>query len=44
MVEYFSRYLIITAKLAIKIEPIKDLEKYMPIGLILPCAEKAIYM
>ena len=44
LVKYFSRYLIITVKLTIKIEPIKYLGKYMPICLILPCAAKAIYM
>ena len=44
MVKYFPRYLIITAKHAVKIEPIKYLGKYMPICLILSCAEKAIYM
>ena len=40
MVKYFSRYLIITAKLAVKTEPLKYLGKYMHICLILPCAEK----
>ena len=40
MVKYFPRYLIIMAKLAVNIEPIKYLGKYMPICLILPCAEK----
>ena len=44
MVKYFTRYLITTAKHAVKIEPIKYLGKYMPICLIFPCAEKAIYM
>ena len=44
MVKYFPRYLIITAKYAVKIEPIKYLGMYMLICLILPCAEKAIYM
>ena len=41
MVKYFPRYLITTAKYAVKIEPIKYLGKYMPICLILPCAEKS---
>ena len=44
MVKYFPRYLIITAKHAVKTEPIKYLGKYMPICLILSCAEKATYM
>ena len=44
MVKYFPRYLIITAKPAVKIEPNKYLRKYTPICLILQCAEKAIYM
>ena len=44
MVKYFPRYLITTAKHAVKIEPIKYLGKYMPFCLILPRAEKAIYM
>ena len=44
MVKYFPRYLITTVKQAVKIEPIKYMGKYMPICLILPCAEKAIYM
>ena len=44
MVKYFSRYLSITAEHAVKIEPIKYLEKYMPICPILSCAEKGIYM
>ena len=44
MVKYFPRYLITTAKHAVKIEPIKYLDKYKPICLILPSAEKAIYM
>ena len=44
MVKYFSRYLITTAKHAVKIEPVTYLGKYMPICLILPCVEKAIYM
>ena len=44
MVKYFPRYLIATAKHTVKIEPIKYLGKYMPIYLILSCAEKAIYM
>ena len=44
MVTYFPRYLITTVEHAVKIEPIKYLEKYMPICLILSCAEKAIYM
>ena len=44
MVKYFPRYLITTAKHAVKIEPIKYLGKYMPICLILPYVEKAIYM
>ena len=44
MVKYFPRYLIITAKHAVKIEPIKYLGKYMPICLILPCEEKAIFI
>ena len=42
MVKYFSRYLITTAKRAVKIEPIKYLEKYMP--ACLSCAKEAIYM
>ena len=33
MVKYLPRYLITTTKLAVKIEPIKYLEKYMPICL-----------
>ena len=44
MVKYFPRYLIITVKQAVKIEPIKYMREYMPIGLILLCAEKAIYI
>ena len=40
MGKYFPRYLIITAKHAVKMEPIEYLGKYMPICLILPCAEK----
>ena len=44
MVKYFPRYLITTAKYAVKIEPIKYLGKYMLICLIFPGAEKAIYM
>ena len=44
MVKYFPRYLITTAKYAVKIEPIKYLGKYMLICLIFPCAEKVIYM
>ena len=44
MAKYFPRYLITTAKHAVKIEPIKYLGMYMPIRLIFPCAEKAIYM
>ena len=44
MVEYFSRYLVTTAKHAVKIEPIKYLGKYMPVCLILQCAEKTIYV
>ena len=44
MVRNFPRYLITTAKHAVKIEPIKYLGKYKTICLILPCAEKAIYM
>ena len=44
MVKYFSRYLIITVKVAVNIEPIEYLGKYMPICLILPCEEIAIYM
>ena len=40
MAKYFPRYLIITAKHAVKIESIKYLGKYMPIYLILPCAKK----
>ena len=40
MVKYFPRYLIKT----VKTEPIKYLGKYMPICLIVPYAEKAIYM
>ena len=41
MVKNFPRYLITTAKHAVKIEPIKYLGKYMPICLIIPCAEKS---
>ena len=46
MVKYFHRYmyLITTAKHAVQIEPIKYLEKYMPVCLILSCAKEAIYM
>ena len=44
MVKYFPRYLITTAKHAVKIEPIKYLGQYMPNCLTLQCAEKAIYM
>ena len=44
MVKYFPRYLIITAKQAIEIEQIKYRGKYMPICLILQCAEREIYM
>ena len=44
MVKYFPRYVSTTAEHAVKIEPIKYLEKYMPISVILSCAEKAIYM
>ena len=46
MVKYFPRYLITTAKHAVKIhvEPIKYLVEYMPICLILSCAKEAIYM
>ena len=44
IVKYFSRYSITTAKHTVKIEPIKYLGKYMPVCLLLPCAEKAIYM
>ena len=44
MVKYLPRYLITTAKHAVKIEPIKYLGKYMPVCLILSCAEEAIYM
>ena len=40
MVKYFPRYLITTAKHAVKIEPIKYLKEYMSVCLILPCAEK----
>ena len=46
MVKYFPRYLIITEKLAVKIEPIKYLEpirylgNYMPICLILHVQKK----
>ena len=40
MVKYFPRYLITTAKHAVKIEPNKNLGKYMPIRLIHPCTEK----
>ena len=40
MVKYFPRYSITTAKHAVKIELFKYLGKYMPICLILPCAEK----
>ena len=43
MVKYFPRYLITTAKHAVKIDPIQYLGKYMPICLSLPCAEKAIH-
>ena len=42
MVKYFSSDLIITAKLAIKIEPIKYLGKYMPICLIL--CDKIVFL
>ena len=44
MVKYFPRYSITTAKHAVKIEPIKYLGKYMPICLVLPCTDKAIYI
>ena len=44
MVKYFPRYLSTTAEHAVKTEPIKYLEMYMPICLILSYAEKAIYM
>ena len=44
MVKYFPGYLSIMAEHAVKIEPIKCLEKYMPICLILSRAEKGIYM
>ena len=40
MVKYFLRYVITTVKQAVKIEPIKCMGEYMPICLILPCAEK----
>ena len=40
MVKYFPRYLITTAKHAIKIEPITCLGNFEPICLILLCAEK----
>ena len=39
MIKYFPRYLITTVKQAVKIEPIKYMGEYMPICLILPCAE-----
>ena len=44
MVKYFTRYLITTAKHALQVEPINYLGKYMPICLILSCAEEAVYM
>ena len=40
MVKYFPRYLSITAEHAVNVEQIKYLDKYMPICLILSCAEK----
>ena len=40
MVKYFPRYLITIVKQAVKIEPIRYMGEYMPICLILPCAEK----
>ena len=43
MVKYIPRYIIITAKRAVKREPIKYLGQYMPICLILQYAEKAVY-
>ena len=39
MVKCFPRYLITTAKHAVKIEPSKYLGKFLPICLILPCAK-----
>ena len=44
MVKYFPRYLITTAKHAVKIEPSKYLGKYMPICLVLSCSKEPIYM
>ena len=44
MVKYFPRYLITTAKHAVKIEPITCLGNYEPICLILPCAETNLYV
>ena len=44
MVKYFLRYLITTVKQAVNIEPFEYMGEYMPICLVLPCAEKAIYM
>ena len=41
MVKYFSRYLISTAKHAVKIEPMNYQGNDMPICLILSCAEEA---
>ena len=40
MVKYFPRYLITTAKHAVKKEPIKCLGKYMPICLIFHVQKK----
>ena len=40
----FPRYVITTVKQAVKIKPIKYMGEYMPICLILPRTEKAIYM
>ena len=40
MVKYFRRYLITTARHAVKIEPRKYLGKYLPISLILTCAKE----
>ena len=44
MVKYFPRYLITTVEQAVKIEPIRYMGEYVPICLILPFAEKEIYM
>ena len=44
MVKDFHTYLISTAKHAFKIEPINYQGKYMPVCLILSCAEEVICM